>query len=97
MPNSGWQQLFTVFEKTENSNSRLQFFETFTTQKERNALATRVEVAKALLAGKESQRDIAKRLNICIATVTRGSQNLKSLDKRDRNLLKSLMLDDSCA
>lgn len=94
MPNSGWQQLFTVFEKTESSNLRLQLFEAFTTKKERSALATRVEVAKALLAGKESQRDIAKRLNICIATVTRGSQNLKSLDKKDRDLLKNLILDD---
>lgn len=97
MPNSGWQQLFTVFEKTENSNLRLQLFEAFTTQKERNALATRIEVAKALLSEKESQREIAKRLDICIATVTRGSQNLKSLDIKDRNLLRDLILDDSCA
>ena len=95
MPNSGWQQLFDIFEKTDNSSLRLRLYEVLTTQKEREALGIRAEVAKALIAGKESQRDIAKRLDICIATVTRGSQNLKTLDKKDRSLLETLFLDDS--
>ena len=95
MSGSGWQQLFDVFEKTEDPTLRMQLFEALTTEKERKSLAIRAEVAKALLSGKESQREISKRLDICIATVTRGSQNLKTLGETNRAILESLFLDDA--
>lgn len=46
-----------------------------TTDKERHALAQRIEIIKRLLAG-EAQAKIASDLGVGIATVTRGSKEL---------------------
>lgn len=46
------------------------------TPQEREELAVRLQVFKKLMKG-ENQRDIAKDLGISIATVTRGSRELK--------------------
>lgn len=46
------------------------------TPQERQELATRFQIFKRLMAG-ENQRFIAKHLGVSIATVTRGSRELK--------------------
>lgn len=46
-----------------------------TTPKEREELAKRVEIVKLLLEG-ELQHDVARRLGVGIATVTRASKEL---------------------
>jgi len=53
------------------------FFYDIMTPQENHALKERWEIVKALIEGKESQRDIAKRLGSGIATVTRGNRTLK--------------------
>lgn len=46
-----------------------------TTDKERQELASRLEIVKRLLAG-EAQAKIAQELGVGVATVTRGSKEL---------------------
>jgi TrpR family trp operon transcriptional repressor len=47
-----------------------------TTEKERSELAQRIEIIKRLIAG-EPQAKIAKDIGVGVATVTRGSRELK--------------------
>lgn len=46
------------------------------TPQEREELALRVQIFKGLIAG-DSQRTLAKKLNVSLATVSRGSRELK--------------------
>jgi len=59
---------------------------------ELNAINARTLVYKELLLAEKSQREIAKIHNISIATITRGSNNLKSMSDKEKQLLHSLLI-----
>ncbi|QUM86495.1 MULTISPECIES: Trp family transcriptional regulator [unclassified Moritella] len=59
---------------------------------ELNAVNARALVYKELLLGERSQREIAKIHNISIATITRGSNNLKSMSSIEKELLQTLLI-----
>lgn len=69
-----WVQLHGQFLSDANLPD---FFDLLFTKEELRQLIIRIELLKALLLGQESQRDIAARLCIGIATITRGSNALK--------------------
>ncbi len=54
-------------------------FEVLLTDKEYDAIARRLEILRAVEAGRESHRTIAERLGVSIATVTRMS-NIAKID-----------------
>lgn len=59
---------------------------------ELNAINARTLVYKELLLAEKSQREIAKIHNISIATITRGSNNLKSMSDKEKQLLHTLLI-----
>ena len=59
---------------------------------ELNAINARTLVYKELLLAEKSQREIAKTHNISIATITRGSNNLKSMSAQEKKLLQTLLI-----
>lgn len=59
---------------------------------ELNAINARTLVYKELLLAEKSQREIAKTHNISIATITRGSNNLKSMSDKEKQLLQTLLI-----
>lgn len=61
---------------------------------ELNAINGRSLIFKELLLGEKSQREIAKVHNISIATITRGSNNLKTMSNKEKALLKKLLIED---
>lgn len=61
---------------------------------ELNAINGRILVYKELLRGEKSQREIAKEHKISIATITRGSNNLKSMSIAEKKLLQTLLIKE---
>ncbi|HEY7774863.1 MAG TPA: Trp family transcriptional regulator [Marinagarivorans sp.] len=64
--------------KSANSDAEMAaMLEALLTPSELQTIATRLEIAQLLKSGM-TQRDIAKQLGVGIATVTRGSRELKA-------------------
>ena len=66
--------------KAKNANQLEKLFDCFLTIEERESIADRYTIVKALLENKLTQREIAKKYDVSIAKITRGSNQLKSLD-----------------
>ena len=67
-------------------------FDLFLTEEEKSDLALRYLIVKELLKKEKSQREIAKSLNVSIAKITRGSNELKRIDKKLLKHLKDKLL-----
>ena len=61
---------------------------------ELSAVSGRILVYKELLRGEKSQRQIAKEHKISIATITRGSNNLKAMSCAEKKLLQTLLIKE---
>lgn len=60
------------------------------TYDEKEDVAKRVEIVRALLLGHISQREMAEKIGVSIAKITRGSNALKTLTPRFREFLNNL-------
>lgn len=60
------------------------------TQEEREAIGSRLAIMRALLAGEESQREIARRIGVSITKVTRGSNYLKTLSDTEIAMIEKI-------
>jgi TrpR family trp operon transcriptional repressor len=90
--NEGWWKFIKLCRqcKTERELDRLLHF--FLTLTEKEAIDRRVKLVKELLSGENPQRIIAQDLNISIAKITRGSNQLKIID----NKLKRFLISNLC-
>lgn len=77
MKNKSLQQLAQAFSKQKNEQQMLTFLEGILTPKEIEEFAARIEIVKMLKAG-VPQREIAEKLGVGIATVTRGSKEVQN-------------------
>lgn len=84
----GWQGFLEVCAKIENPEDFRHFFDLFLTIEEKEAMAARFLIVKALLEGKMPQREIAKTYKVSIAQITRGSNALKIIDAKLRKFLE---------
>jgi TrpR family trp operon transcriptional repressor len=75
----GWQELSQILLNTKDEASLNQLLELLLTADEKSDLITRFLITKALLLKKQTQREIAKDLNVSIAKITRGSNELKRM------------------
>lgn len=86
--NNTWKSFLTLCLKTQNTHELSQLFDCFLTIEERNDIADRYLIIKALLDEKLTQREISKKLNVSIAKITRGSNALKSIDSKTKRFLE---------
>lgn len=84
----GFVELFLSIKDKKLLFSLLDFF---LTPEEKKDLAKRFLITKELIKKEKTQREIAKDLNVSIAKITRGSNELKRLNPKSLAFLKRML------
>ena len=79
---TGLTQFIKLCRSTKNEATLIEIFELFFTAEEKIDLSNRYHIIHELIKGEQTQRDMAKNLNVSIAKITRGSNELKRVDKK---------------
>lgn len=80
-----WQQFLTLVKYAVEEDRINDLFAMLLTSDERNSLGLRVQIINALLNANLPQREIQQQLNTSAATITRGSNMLKTVDPTIRD------------
>ena len=83
----GWKGFVRLCKKLQSDKQFNLCFDMFLTHEEREAVAKRFDVVKALLKSGKPQREIAKELGTSIAKITRGSNYLKTIEEKYKKFL----------
>ena len=84
----GLKQFMRLCHECKDNNMLSEIFDLFFTHEERDNLALRYLIIRALIKQEKSQRDMAEHLNVSIAKITRGSNELKRMSKKLLQFLK---------
>ncbi|AAO90057.1 trp operon repressor [Coxiella burnetii] len=91
LKSEGWRGFLTLCQKAETVDQLDELFGLLFTLEEKEQLALRVELVRALLRGEKPQREIAHDLNISIAKITRGSNALKTTSDKIKSFIKKYL------
>lgn len=86
-----WQQIVELIRSSVDNQQHEMLLTMLMTPDERESLIARVNILNELLKGELSQRQISQMLGVGIATITRGSNELKSKSDTDKDKLKTLL------
>lgn len=75
----GWNKLLTLCLKTKEKQELNHLFQAMLTPDEYENIGKRILIMEALVKKELSQRHIAEKLNVSIAKITRGSNELKRM------------------
>lgn len=87
----GWHLLYELMRHTKGQAQFSQLMELLLTPDEYQDLAMRMQIVKALLDGKLTQRQIAQDVGVSIAKITRGSNGLKRISPALKNYLDEVL------
>lgn len=79
---SHWKLFLTLCLKARDMDELSRLLDCLLTIEEKEAISDRVAIIKALLDNKLTQREMAAKLNVSIAKITRGSNALKTIDTK---------------
>ncbi|EEX65451.1 MULTISPECIES: trp operon repressor [Vibrio] len=88
---SEWQQVLDLVKQAVQQEQHEMLLTMLMTPDERDALIARVNIVHELLSGEMSQRQISQMLGVGIATITRGSNELKSRSDEEKAALIELL------
>jgi TrpR family trp operon transcriptional repressor len=88
---SDWQHLMKLVKNAAASDQHEMLLTMMMTADEREALVARVNILNELLKGEISQRQISQMLGVGVATITRGSNELKSHSAEEKQVLLNLL------
>lgn len=84
----GWREFLELCSKMKSPEDYDHLFALFLTHEERETMASRYVIVKALLDERLTQREIAETSHVSIAQITRGSNALKIVDPNFKRKLK---------
>ncbi|GAL24119.1 transcriptional repressor protein TrpR [Vibrio variabilis] len=87
-----WQQVLDLIQRSQSTEQQAQLMTMLLTPDEREAVTARVNILCELLKGDLSQRQISQMLGVGVATITRGSAEVKRLEDTEKNALSDLLL-----
>lgn len=87
----GWGAFIDLSSHFKRPDELKELFDLFLTLEEKEDIAKRFSILKALLGEELTQREIAERLEVSISKITRGSNALKIISQRLREALKKKM------
>lgn len=73
----GWKIFLDLCLETKKTSRLEELFSLFLTIEEKEHLSSRMQIIKALLSQKLSQREISDQMKVSISQITRGSNALK--------------------
>ncbi|WP_375752678.1 trp operon repressor [Vibrio sp. HN007] len=90
-----WQQLLDLVQKATESGQHEMLLTMLMTPDERESLVTRVNILNELLKGDVSQRQLSQMLGVGVATITRGSNELKGHTQEEKDALFQLLSENN--
>lgn len=90
IPKNGLQDFLKLCANISSPEELAELFDLFFTIEEKETLASRFLIIKALSEEKMTQREIADTYKVSIAQITRGSNAMKIISPHLRKILKSL-------
>lgn len=87
----GWWRFLELCCQVTSPKAFDEFFSLFLTHDEKSDVAARYMIVKELLKGDMSQREMAERLQVSIAKITRGSNGLKIVSDNMKAFLEEHM------
>lgn len=88
MNQKGWSCFLELCSKAQSMKILPELLDLLLTPEERSSLATRCLVIQLLMDHKKTQRQISQELNVSIAKITRGSNELKRISKKLQKFLQ---------
>lgn len=88
----GWKQFISLCQETQDDKTLSTLFDLLFTPEEKENIAMRCLIIQELLRQKSTQREIAANLNVSIAKITRGSNELKRMKDQFVLYLKNKLL-----
>lgn len=86
-----WQDVLALFEHSCQQEQLDFLLSMIMTYDEREALLARMNIFHELIKGEYSQRQISQMLGVGVATITRGSSELKKLQPKQKQQLQDML------
>ena len=87
-----WQQLMDLVKTAVEKDQHELLLTMMMTPDERDALVARVNILCELMKGDMSQRQVSQMLGVGVATITRGSNELKAKSEQEKAAIAELLL-----
>ncbi|MEZ8931012.1 MULTISPECIES: trp operon repressor [unclassified Vibrio] len=87
-----WQQLMDLVKTSVEKDQHELLLTMMMTLDERDALVARINIFCELMKGEMSQRQVSQMLGVGVATITRGSNELKAKSEQEKAVIADLLL-----
>jgi len=87
-----WQQLMDLVKTAVEIDQHDLLLTMMMTPDERDALVARINIFCELMKGEMSQRQVSQMLGVGVATITRGSNELKAKSEQEKAVIADLLL-----